>query len=60
MNFIPILGCMKFFFKMYVTFTHHTTDGAINEVHENLLAYICNIDAFQDTCNRKLKKHITW
>ena len=33
----PYFGCIKFF---YITFTHHTTDGTKNEVHENLLAYV--------------------
>ena len=36
----PYFGIIKFFFKLYVTFTLHTIDGTKNEVHENLLAYV--------------------
>ena len=37
----PYFGVVKFFFKLYVTFTlHTTTDGTKTEVHENLLAYV--------------------
>ena len=36
----PYFGIVKFFFKLYVTFTLHTTDGTKNEVHENLRAYV--------------------
>ena len=37
----PYFGIVKFFFKLYITFTlHTTTDGTKTEVHENLLAYV--------------------
>ena len=36
----PYFGIIKFFFKLYVTSTLHTTDSTKNKVHENLLAYV--------------------
>ena len=40
MNFSHILELSISIFKLFVTFTVHTTDGTKNEVHQNLLAYV--------------------